>query len=322
MKKNKLLFKIVTVVMLGINLTNIPVYASDLGSTSTIIPEKDGSVTIVTENNKQVKKYSSTNSHSVNGFKATVDASFIDDTYSAEETVLLSVKGFISANKKVFDIGSRKGVMRWPSSYGVDINLYSVDDKEAKIVDSTPKNSISTMQISNTMTYSIGGGIQVFSGSGAGETALSKSITYDQPDFTTIQKNDSVKSTSWTTAFSSTKEGYTLHSWNLLFGNELFMLNRTSQTSGSNFLDDDKLSPLISGGFSPNVGLALTADKGTKVSVIEVKLSRNTDAYNLNWLDLYWNGVNIHNVEYNEECMFFEIDWINHKITDVTSYWT
>lgn len=321
MNRNKFLFKIVTTTMLGLSLTSLPAYASDLGSTSTIVTEADGSVTITTENNKQVRKYSSTDTHSTEGFKATVDASFIDDSHSAEETVLLSLKGFISSEKEIIDLGSKKGVMRWPSSYGVDVSLYPVNNKEVKIVDSTPKNSVSTIEINNTMTYTIGGGVQISSGNGTGEVALSKSIKYNQPDYTTIQTNDSATSASWKTSFSSTKEGYDLNSWDPFFGNELFMISRTTGTSTSNFLGNDKLSSLISGGFSPNIGLALTAEKGTELSVIEVKLSRNLDSYNLNWIDVHWQGFNIHNVEHKEKSMFFEIDWVNHKVKDVTKYW-
>ena len=209
--------KIITTILLSsMVIANLglaqPVLANDLGSKSEIRKEENGNVTIITQNNKQIRKYSSTDSATTkSNSKITVDASFVDDKFSSEMTTIISLKGFIPSGRKIFALSKYRGVMRWPIKYMVDLKNNSLDSS-VKIVDSVPKNTISTKEVNNTISYSIGGGIDTSNKASLNANyAVSKSISYVQPDYNTIQTNDTNSIASWNTEFAETRDGYNVN---------------------------------------------------------------------------------------------------------------
>ncbi len=300
-------------------LTSQVAYAAS--STSKVTFDEDGNLVIITEDNERITEYVSTVTQQTEGrSKVTINASFIDDKNASEMTAILSLKGFIPSNKKITAYNSRLGIMEWPYEYGVKVENIA-DDSQVQIADSVPKNRITTSTVSSSISYSIGGGIDVSKSEGGanlnGNYSFSKSISYEQPEYTTIQLEDSNDSAAWKTTFSCTKDGYDLNSWTPFWGNQMFMVSRHGNTSATNFLGDDKLSSLISGGFSPNVGLALVAPYGTQKSRLKVTVKRHMNSYYMDWIDVNWKGHNHDGLE-KEEVLEFEIDWENHKITSIT----
>ena len=290
-------------------------------STSKVTFDENGNLVIITEENERITEYVSTATQQSEGkAKVTVDASFIDDKNSSQMTTIVSLKGFIPSNKKITAHNSRLGIMEWPVEYGLKVENIA-DDSQVQIAHSTPKNTITTTTVSNTISYSVGGGIDISKGSASGNLngnySFSKNISYEQPEYTTIQLQDSNDAVSWKTTFSCTKDGYDLNSWTPFWGNQMFMVSRHGNTSATNFLGDDKLSSLISGGFSPNVGLALVAPYGTQKSRLKVTVKRHMNSYYMDWIDVNWKGHNHDGLE-KEEVLEFEIDWENHKITSIT----
>lgn len=300
------------------------VSASDLGSTSEITREENGNVTIVTQNNKQIRKYSSTDSATTkDDSRVTIDASFIDDKFSSEMTTILSLKGFMPSKREIRSLFKSQGFMEWPFKYTVDVKNQSLDES-VKIVDSVPKNTIFNKDVTNSISYSIGGGIDISkesSGKASASASLnanyavSKSISYVQPDYNTVQLKDTNNIASWKTEFAETRDGYNIHSWNPVYGNQMFMRTRYSGTSTDNFLPDYQLSSLITGGFSPNFGLVLTAPNGTKKSRIEISLGRQMNLYRIAW-DTEWQGKNW-DYGFKSETVTFELDWENHTVRKI-----
>ena len=314
--------KIITTILLSsMVIANLglaqPVLANDLGSKSEIRKEENGNVTIITQNNKQIRKYSSTDSATTkSNSKITVDASFVDDKFSSEMTTIISLKGFIPSGRKIFALSKYRGVMRWPIKYMVDLKNNSLDSS-VKIVDSVPKNTISTKEVNNTISYSIGGGIDTSNKASLNANyAVSKSIRYVQPDYNTIQTNDTNSIASWNTEFAETRDGYNVNSWNIVYGNQMFMRSRYSGTSTTNFTPDYQLSSLITGGFSPSFGVVLTAPNGTKKSQIEISLKREINSYHIAW-DTEWQGRNYPDSKI-EETVKFELDWEKHTIRQIS----
>ncbi|HAT4341054.1 TPA: beta-channel forming cytolysin [Clostridium perfringens] len=316
--KKLFILTVLTTIILSSSISSNNVYASDLGSKSEIKYEQDGNVTIITKNEKQIRKYSSTDSSTTkNNNKITIDANFIDDKFSSEMTTILSLKGFIPSGREIFPISKYRGVMKWPFKYSIDVKNISLKDN-IKIVDSVPKNTISTKEVNDTISYSIGGGIDTSSKgklSANANYAVSKSISYVQPDYNTIQTKDTNSEVSWNTEFAETRDGYNVNSWNIVYGNQMFMRSRYSGTTTDNFTPDYKLSSLITGGFSPNLGIVLTASNGTKKSQIEVTVKRELNSYHISW-DTEWRGIN-YPAETNEEKIKFELDWENHTIREI-----
>ena len=242
---------------------------------------------------EKAEVYTSSDAHqNETGVKSTVSVSFIDDPNNSDSIALVSVKGFIPAN--LFKSGTYYwGEMDWTSKYR--ISLETTDDKNnVKILESIPSNKIETVEVSETMGYSIGGDITASKNSVTGglnaSYNVSRTVSYQQPDFKTIQKNDQLTKASWDIEFNSTKDGYDKNSYHGLYGNQLFMKTRLYNEGKHNLTDDNNLSTLISGGFSPNVVIALKAPKDTKKSNLILNYISYRDKYTLTWNSLNWWG--------------------------------
>nr|AVH80504.1 NetB toxin protein [Clostridium perfringens] len=295
--------------------TQTQVFASELNDINKI-ELKNLSGEIIKENGKEAIKYTSSDTASHKGWKATLSGTFIEDPHSDKKTALLNLEGFIPSDKQIF--GSKYyGKMKWPETYRINVKSADVNNN-IKIANSIPKNTIDKKDVSNSIGYSIGGNISVEGKTaGAGINAsynVQNTISYEQPDFRTIQRKDDANLASWDIKFVETKDGYNIDSYHAIYGNQLFMKSRLYNNGDKNFTDDRDLSTLISGGFSPNMALALTAPKNAKESVIIVEYQRFDNDYILNWETTQWRGTNklSSTSEYNE--FMFKINWQDHKI--------
>lgn len=277
--------------------------------------------TIINSKGQKAEVYTSSDTTTNNFAKGIVSVSFIEDPNNNRLTALVSLKGFIPAQLIKTGIYS-EGYMYWPSKYSVSVK--SIDaNNQVKMLESIPKNKIETVTVTETMGYSIGGNISVQgsssgpSGSGGGNFSVNvqRSIKYEQPDFKTIQTNDDLDSASWDIIFNSTRDGYDRNSYHVIYGNQMFMKSRLHNTGINNLVDTKDLSPLISGGFSPDMVVALSAPKGTKKSKLQLNYTMYRDFYSIKWYSSGWWGKNDKTVGWNPSEMMYEIDWENHTVT-------
>lgn len=296
-KKN---YKIwLSIAVLSAMLTTVPVFANFsedniIGTTTQEIDEHGNVKTIITVKNQQIESYTSTDSGTAkNRSTLTVNANFLNDKYSNELTKILSLNGFIPSGRKfIFPKNNTlKGEMLWPQRYSTAV--YNIPlDKSVKITNSTPDNTIRSKEVSNSITYGIGGGIKM-EGKQPGanldaNAAITKTISYQQPDYETAKTTSTVTGVNWNTNFTETRDGYTRNSWNPVYGNQMFMYGRYTSNIRNNFTPDYQLSSLITSGFSPSYGLVLRAPKDVKKSRIKVVFARRSETYQQNWDGLNW----------------------------------
>lgn len=272
----------------------------------------------------EVKTYTSSKVYSyANNFKIVLDGTFIDDPKDNQLTLLLSTEGsFIpSGMKKTGDYWT--GNMLWPAEYSVYANLKDSNNTRTNILKCTPINSIDTVDVSETMGYSIGGSIDITgSSTGCGvkvNYSVSKTISYKQPDYKTILKSSTIDMSEWNIIFNKNKEGYDRDTWNPVYGNQLFMRSRYSNTGLKKLTLDNDLSSLIVGGFSPKVLLALKRPRtslgpNNYSDVLNILLRRSMDLYKVSWTSLNWIGNDNKLVSSEDSSVDFLIDWEMHQI--------
>ncbi|MPQ45132.1 beta-channel forming cytolysin [Clostridium tarantellae] len=268
---------------------------------------------------EEAKTYTSTDAleSEKDGIKTVLKATFFEDPQDNKLTAFLTTDGsFINSQLKRYGEYYYAGI-HWPSSYQGSIKI--VDKvNDVKIVSSTPKNTISSTQVTNNMGYSIGGNI------GAdGKTPslglnssydFSESRSYEQPNFVTTQKKDTLKEASWDVVFNSTNDGYTRDSYHGIYRNQMFMISRLYNEGTKNITKNEDLPLLISGGFSPNFSVALKAPKDKETSTIEVTFSRGMDEYFIDWDNTEWVGCNRKSGTRTVK-QYFTLDWKNHTVT-------
>jgi len=270
----------------------------------------------ITSGGKNAEVYTSSDASDTSNVKTTVSASFIKDPNDSNLTTLVSVKGFIPSKLTKYG-GYYNGFMDWTSQY--DMVIESIDEnKKVKILESIPHNQIEKVDVTETIGYSIGGNVSISSnsesGGGNANYSVQRSIKYQQPDFKTIQKADNLTKASWSIVFNKTKEGYDRDSYNILYGNQMFMKSRYYNTGIKNLVDDKDLSPLISGGFTPDIVTALKAPKDMGKSIFTVTYKNYQDLYSVKWTGTEWWGSNIKAWEPSSITHTYELDWENNTV--------
>ncbi|MHB9652721.1 enterococcus pore-forming toxin Epx (plasmid) [Enterococcus faecalis] len=328
----KLKFALSVLSLSTILLSASPVLASEedtfAGNVSTETDSNGTEKNIITSNGKQIENYNSTDSNTKkNNSSITINANFIEDTHSSEKTTVLSVNGFVPSGRKFIypKNNTWEASMLWPSSYKATIINESIDSP-VKITNSTPSNTIRNKEVSSSISYGFGGGISIqgksAGGSLNGNVAFTKNISYQQPDYETIQTKGTNYEVAWKTNFTETTDGYSRDSWHGIYGNQMFMKSRQYNSRENNFTADYQLSALITGGFSPNYGVVLKAPKNVKKSLIKVALGRESETYTLKWTGFSWTGVNRldqSNSDWSSNVLFvYELDWENHTLKSIS----
>ncbi|EGO2842933.1 hypothetical protein IBQ15_002691 [Enterococcus faecalis] len=282
--------------------------------------EKD----VIKHNDKQIISYNSTDTKTAtNNSAITVNANFIEDSNSSDRTTVLAIEGFIPSGRKFIypKDNTWQASMLWPNSYATTI-INDPLDSNVKITNSTPNNTIRNKEVSSSISYGFGGGISVegknVGGSANGNIAFTKSISYQQPDYETVQTEGNSNRVAWKTNFTETLDGYSRDSWNIIYGNQMFMKSRQNNSRENNFTSDYKLSSLITGGFSPKYGVVLKAPKDVTKSRIKVYLGRTSETYTLNWTGVNWTGANKldqTNSDWSSNAVItYELDWNAHTL--------
>lgn len=296
-----------------------------LGTTTVERDEQGNIKTIITVKNRTVESYSSNDTATSNNYDmtATLNATFLNDKYSNNLTTILSLNGFIPSGRK-FSFPSNNswlGSMLWPEQYSIKVMSESLD-KPVKITDSTPTNTIRSKEVSDSITYGIGGGVKI-EGKTPGvaadvNAAFTKTISYQQPDYETTKVKGTISESLWNTSFTETIDGYNRTSWNPVYGNQMFMYGRYTSNIKNNFTPDYQLSPLIRGGFSPSYGIVMRGSKDVQKSRVKVIFMRTSETYEQSWSGFNWVGRNFLNQStsdwYASSTFLFEIDWQNHNV--------
>ncbi|HHB0784458.1 enterococcus pore-forming toxin Epx [Enterococcus faecium] len=316
-------------VIISILLVSSPVSASFnedniLGTTTKETDEDGKTKTIITVKDRQIESYTSSDSATKeNNTSLTVNANFLNDKYSSDLTTIMSLNGFIPSGKQYYFPPNNTwvGNMYWPSQYKTTVSSESLD-QTVKIINTTPNNAIRNKDVSTSITYGVGGGVKV-EGKTVGanidaNAAFTKTISYEQPDYETVQTQWTTDKTTWETNFTETTDGYTRTSWNTFYGNQIFMENPYTYNVKNNFTPNYKLSPLIAGGFSPSYGVVLKAPKNTKKSIVTVYMSRINDTYQQYWNGFNWVGRDFVDQSYSNwitnSNFKYEINWEEHTV--------
>ncbi|EGT5620129.1 beta-channel forming cytolysin [Clostridium perfringens] len=302
---------ILTSILVGTLTSSFSIFNSTNIKAATIFPEK-----IIEEKGSKAEVFTAYDASSIGAMKSSVSVSFINDTNNSNATALINVKGFIPSS--LVQNGSYyRASMFWPSKYKISVKTSDINDN-VKIINTIPSNSIDSVKVKESLGYSIGGNISVSkesSGFGLnGGINIEKSIEYDQPDFKTFQKKDNTREASWDIVFNETKNQYNRDSYHGLYGNQIFMKSRLHNTGDKNLTDEKDLSSLITGGFTPNIAVALNAPKNTKKSLFTVNFNREMDLYNLQWNTTQWFGENKKNITSDWSTHTYELNWEDHTI--------
>ncbi|SQC85143.1 alpha hemolysin [Clostridium perfringens] len=266
----------------------------------------------IDSNGKKAEIYTSSDANATSSVKTSVSVSFIEDPNDSNLTALVSLKGFIPSRLNRYGT-YYYGRMDWPSKYNIAVQSYDSSDK-VKILQSIPSNTIEKVEVTETLGYSIGGSISKGSAEGNAGYNFERSVKYEQPDFKTIQNSDNLKVASWDIVFNKTKDGYDRDSHHPFFGNQIFMKSRLYNTGDKNFTDIKDLSTLISGGFTPDMAIALKAPKGMKKSQLILSYRTYHDLYSLRWSGTEWWGSNEQYTSSTSTNQTYEIDWENHTV--------
>lgn len=320
MKKKKiLLISLITIttsicVALSSELLSAQAKVSDTSQAKPIIDEISNN-----KGDKATVYTSSATSQTYNKMgKAYVATSFIEDPSNSNLTALITLKGFIPGGLKKKGEYSW-GKMNWARKYSVSAEISDEND-EVKILESIPRNTIETVNVSENIGYSIGGNLSADTGSGKGgvDTGfnMSRSISYSQPDFKTTQTEDELKKSTWDIEFVASKDGYDVNSYHGIYGNQLFMKSRLYNTGLTNLLDNKDLSPLIAGGFTPNMVLAIKAPKDINTkTTLKLTYTRYMNEYSIDWYYASgWFGQNKSSDSPLKEEHTFTIDWKEHTV--------
>ncbi|MCM3736258.1 beta-channel forming cytolysin [Bacillus cytotoxicus] len=259
--------------------------------------------------------------------KNSIKVSFIDDPNTDKKFAIISTEGSNIGSgfyRTPGDASSYYARVEWPSAYKTGLEITSNDS--AAFYKVSPKNNIETKNVSSTVAYNVGGGLEVKQDTGASASATagaswSTTVSYEQPDYKTFLENSTDKKVDWTVEFSKfDNRGYGFYSrdsWSDLYGNQLFMSSRTNPFIGAadNFISNDEFPALVRFGFQPSTLAIVTADKNETSTDLSVKQGRLKDNYSLTYIDFRgWVGNNYKDQAFNQVTDNYTIDWKNNKI--------
>lgn len=257
------------------------------------------------------------------GIKAAIDVSFIENPNDAKLTALISTKNANFDSYLDKSGGYDWATMYWPSAYRVRAELQDSEASGTAIAEVSPKNEIRNWHVSETIGYTVGGSITVEGSAeggggsigGSAEYSSSRTVDYTQNEYLTKVNQNTANTVEWEVVYDQNKDGYTRTSFHSIYGNQLFMKSRLYNTGDKNIVDD--LPSLITNGFSPSFAFAIRAPKGISKSIVKFIFTRKQDVYQLKWDGIEWQGQNTLDWINQETVVNFELDWINHTITQI-----
>ncbi|WP_240517487.1 beta-channel forming cytolysin [Bacillus pseudomycoides] len=265
--------------------------------------------------------------HGNANIKNSIKVSFIDDPTIDKKYAVIATEGSnIGSNLDYREHDYYNADLIWTSAFKTGLEITSNDS--AAFYKVLPKNNIETKNVSSTVAYNVGGGLEVkqenggvsAGGSVTAGASWSTTVSYDQADYKTFLENSTDKKVDWKVAFDKYYNGNGFYdrdssSFN---GNQLFMVTTSGLRSAKdNLVPQDKLPSLTAYGFQPGTIAIITADKDEESTDLAVKHSRERDVYQM-FKPVGWKGYNEKNINIdpnqNTSVDQYKIDWKNNKI--------
>lgn len=249
---------------------------------------------------------------------------FIDDPNYDKNALVVKAMGSIPSGEYFNYInpdGRYPQAEFWfPAEYHIKLN---VDDNNqgTEVINSLPKNNVDTVNVDETMGYSIGGSITSQKAlSLRGSYNYSKSISYKQENFKTIlTDNTNNKATEWKVVADKLKYGDRIKAREDKY---LFFKvdNNTDEKKPETYFAGTAFLPaLIKSGFNPEFLTYLSNEKSNKKTKFKVEYKRNHDEITAALRDYEdsprtFYRKNERGVGY---VVTYEVDWENKKVKAV-----
>ncbi|UHA74982.1 leukocidin family pore-forming toxin [Paenibacillus sp. 481] len=292
---------------------------SILFPTSAVHATSAPAVVDIGKNAKTFTSYDVTdNRNPDNSVTLSTKVTVIDDPNADKKIAIINTSGsYMKANPIVNHeyIGpmNLRSTMKYPSEYHVGLKI---EDPHAKFYSVTPTNENEVSRVTKTVSYGIGGSINVSEQPSFGIEARadwSDSISYDQPSYKTDLIKQDTKEVRWNVNYTG-YQGYDRNSYHGLYGNQMFMWGRAYfGFANQNLIGIDSLSQLTKNGFSPSTISVVIVDKDYKgVTPVYLETEKKYDLYTLyqgTFGDIQWVGQNDKNVSSTSYGRYIEIDW-------------
>lgn len=250
------------------------------------------------------------------GVTQNIQFDFVKDPKYNKDALIVKMQGFIKSRTSFTDVKGKgyEAVKRmiWPFQYNI---AFKTNDPNVSLINYLPKNKIETIDVSETLGYTIGGNFQnAPSLGGKGAFNYAKKISYNQQNFISEVAQQNSKNIKWevkANAFQS--EDGPLSAYD----NHLFVRSPIGPKARDFFVSDEYLPPLIQSGFNPSFIATVSheKDKGD-TSEFEISYGRNLDITYATFFPR--TGIfadRRHNALVNRNFVTkYEVNWKTHEI--------
>ncbi|CAM2792161.1 beta-channel forming cytolysin [Staphylococcus sp. HGB0015] len=270
------------------------------------------------DNAQVIKRTKDISSHKW-GVTQNIQFDFIKDPKYNKDALIVKTQGFVKSrtryqrNRQLPYIAQ----MLWPFQYNVALK---VDDQNASIINFLPKNRTDSIDVKETLGYTIGGSFKTDSSLNInGSSNYTKTISYNQSSYVSEVANQNSKNVAWAVKANEFNiDGTKVSAYDkfLFFGG-----NSIRNKARDFFVSDSELPPLVLSGFNPAFLTTISHDPNTsETSQIEISLGRNLDVTSI-WRQIpdshasYIDASRAHNAFTNRNFIVkYEINWKTHEI--------
>ncbi|QHW36889.1 beta-channel forming cytolysin [Staphylococcus ursi] len=250
------------------------------------------------------------------GVTQNIQFDFVKDPKYNKDALIIKMQGFINSRTSFTDVKG-KGYeatkrLLWPFQYNIALKT---SDPNVSLINYLPKNKIETIDVSQTLGYTIGGNFQSApSINGKGAFNYAKKISYNQQNYISEVVQQNSKNIKWevkANAFNS-EDGQLS-----AYDSHLFVRSPIGPNARDFFVSDDNLPPLIHSGFNPSFIATVSheKDKGD-TSEFEIAYGRNLDiTYATFFTRTGIFAERRHNALVNRNLVIkYEVNWKTHEI--------
>ncbi|HEC2156680.1 beta-channel forming cytolysin [Staphylococcus delphini] len=250
------------------------------------------------------------------GVTQNIQFDFVKDPKYNKDALIVKMQGFIKSRTSYADVKGKPYQtvkrMMWPFQYNID---FKTNDPNVSLINFLPKNKIETIDVSDTLGYTIGGSFQSApSISGKGSFNYAKKISYNQQSFVSEVAKQNSKNIKWEVKANKFQFGNGQIS---AYEDYLFVRSPIGPKARDYFEADEYLPPLIKSGFNPSFIATVSheKDKGD-TSEFEIAYGRNLDITKVSYFPqtgLY--PERRHNAFVNRNLVTkYEVNWKTHEI--------
>lgn len=301
--------KIVTTTLATLLTTTVLSFGNEVSANEA---SKSESVIDIGKDAKIIKRSEDAYSEKL-GITQNIQFDFIKDSTYNKDAIVIKTQGHIKPRSffRARKHAHKGAEFIWPSQYNVQVKT---TDPALNMIEFLPKNTTSSVNISETLGYGIGGNFKISEKQSGGIKAkgnYSKSISYSQENYLTDIPVQNGKEIRW---------NVTAHEFNIN-GTRYDARARDVFVSEFNYLDDIRkrfvdnsdLPALVTGGFSPSFITTLSRERnGAKTSRFEITYGRTLDlsisAYKTNPAHIVGAYPN------RNFTATYEVNWDTHEV--------